>query len=440
MKYACVCLGLVLSFSACGGDDFVPVVDVPDPPENGIQIILKQVTLQPGEDIEFCTYFNLETAATLAANGSRAFDNDGNALDDPFLLQDLVVNNVNLDDPEIAIEKVEIIASPGLHHVQLLALENDTWDYADRHIFECGVDLFGGPLTGDVEPLFFTSLPNYSVSYAPGTARILARSSDLEDETKTRGAQLLYNFHYLNPTDAPLVAEVVVNFHTVDRSTVVHPIRSAWWNYIYFETTAMAASEVDAHGSFLVDVNLVGMTSHQHELGTSFSYSIDGEEVYRNDTWAEPEYVQFPAGTTLAAGQPIDFHCEWNNPLAEDRYFGLQADDEMCTAIVEYHPVDEAAAEALLQMQRDERDQNGGGNQGPFGGDAVTLESFLPLPQELIDEVSANPDQALEILDSDIMCGVAANLKEMEAQYGRSPDNLSSLQQLADLMAEVCDL
>jgi len=423
-------------------DDFKPVVDIIPAPEEGVQLLFKQITIQPGEDIEFCTYFNLESAETLSALGAKAFDKDGMRLDSPFLLQDMIVNNVDLDAQELAINKIEIVASPGLHHVQLLALENDSNDFDERHIFECGQDLFGGPLTGDVEPLFFTSLPDYAVEYQPGTARILKRTEvDIQDETRTRGPQLLYNFHYLNASDEPIEAEVLVNFHMVDRSTVVHPVRSAWWNFVYFDALPNETVTVDATGSFKVDVNLVGMTSHQHEIGKKFTYSMGGEQIYENNTWAEPDYLTFPANTILAAGEPLDFTCEWFNPFKESRYFGLQADDEMCTAIVEYHPVDEDAAAALLEQLRLDQKKNGGGGAGEgFFGNGVSLENFVPLPAELVEQLRENPDSAVDILNGPIMCGIAANMKEMEEQYGRSPDTLADLQMLVDILGAFCGL
>jgi hypothetical protein len=405
----------------------------------GIQLRFKPVTIDPGEDREFCTYFNLETEELLAANGAQAFDDDGNPLDDPFVLEGMTVNGVNLQADEIAIDKIEIVASEGLHHVQLLAIENDVRDYDERHIFACGVDLFGGPLTGDVEPLFFTSLKDYAVAYEPGTARVLKRSADIDDATKVRAPQLLYNFHYLNATDAPATAEVVVNLHTTNRASVVHPIRSAWWNYVYFNAAGGTSSEVNAYGSFLVDVNLVGITSHQHEMGDTFSYSRGGQEIYRNTAWDEPLYKSFPEGTVLPAGERLDFHCTWNNYTREDRFFGLQADDEMCTAIVEYHPVDEQEAEDLLQSQRDLQEELGT-EEDPTGGVLVTLEDFLPLPQEILDAFEDDPQGGLDVVDTDIMCGIAKNFKEMEGKYGRSPSQVEDLQEIVDLLTDACDL
>ncbi len=428
----------VLFLVAACGNDFEPIVEVPDPPETGVQLLFKQVTIQPGDDIEFCTYFNLETAETLEELGARAFNKNGDLLDDPFLLQQMTVNNVDLDAEEIAIGEVEIVASPGLHHVQLLALENDTFDYDESHIFECGSDLFGGPLTGDVEPLFFTSLPDYNATYEEGTARILKRTIDNEIPERTRGPQLLYNFHYINTTEAPIEAEVVVNFHTVPRADVVHPIRSAWWNYIYFNAEAGVESSTnqDAHGDFKVDVELVGMTSHQHELGTLFTYDRAEGEIYHNENWSEPDYLQVPRDTILPAGEDLAFHCEWQNLTAEDRFFGLRADDEMCTAIIEYHPVDEAAAQELLdQLEAEQMGQEDG-----FFTGGVSLETFYPMPDEIIAQIQADPNSAIDILDGEIMCGVAQNMKELEEQYGRAPDSLAELQRVVDLLAGLCDL
>jgi hypothetical protein len=431
--------GLVLILSTSCGEDFESVVEVPDAPTTGIQLHFKQITVMPGEDKEFCTYFNLETAEQLEALGAKAFDQEGNLIDDPFLLQNMIVNNVDIASPEIAVERVEIIASEGLHHVQLMTLQNDTFDYDERHIFECGIDLFGGPLTGDVEPLFFTSLPDYDVGYEPGTARILKRAVDMDDETVTRGTQLLYNFHYLNTSDAPIEAEVVVNLYTVDRETVVHPIRSAWWNFVYFNAESGVQSIADGKGSFKVDVEVVGITSHQHEVGSMFTYSRDDEEIYRSTSWSEPEYISYMGGTPFAADEELKFHCEWNNAFPEDRFFGLQADDEMCTAIVEYHPVDEEAAEALLDELRKEAEMQGE-EEGFLGGVSVSLENFIPFPDEVVEEIENNPDGFADILDGEIMCGIAKNFQEMEEQYGRAPDTLAELQRLIDILIAFCGL
>jgi hypothetical protein len=414
---------LPLLVAACADPEeiFVP----PEPPPVGFQLHLQPITINPSEDIEFCTYFNLDTREQLGLEGK------------PFLLQDLIVNEIDPMQDELAVSRIDVRGAKGLHHIQILAIENDLEDVADKHIFECAVDLFGGPLTGDVEPLFFTSQGDYAVQYPEGAARLLKRVPDMADEAKTRGAQLLYNFHYLNPTEEPIQAEVVVNLHVVPRETIVHPVRSAWWNYVYFDAEPSKTSTAGGRGKFLVDVNLIGMTSHQHETGTVFTYSLGGEEVYRSEDWSEPSYLTFDSPRLLPKGDAIDFECEWQNPYSASRYFGLQADDEMCTAIVEYYPTDEAEAEALLEMQRLEAEMNM--DQG-FERTLVTLEDFIGFPEELLQQIALDPDHAFDYLDQDIICGIALNLKQMERQYGRSSDSLQSLQALVDFLAPICRL
>lgn len=409
---------------ACG--EGTKELEIPDPPPVGFQLHLAPVTIDPGKDVEFCSYFNLDLPEDLAAEGK------------PFLLKDLISNGIDARADELAVNRIEIRGAPGLHHIQILAMGNDLEDVPDKHIFECAIDLFGGPLTGDVDPIFFTQSDATDIEYEPGVGRLLKRVPDRDDPTKKRGTQLLYNFHYLNTTEKPLTAEVVVNLHVVPRETIVHPVRSAWWNYLYFEATSGAKTSIEAKGSFLVDVNLVAVTSHQHETGTGFSYTVGGEEIYNNRDWAEPAYHVFKGGRLHRKDDPINFKCSWNNTFPSNRYFGLQADDEMCTAIIEYYPVDEAEAEALLESQRMQNEMMG--SQGPFEGELVTLEDFLGFPEELIELVAADPDHAFDILDKNIVCGIGYNLKQMERQYGKSPDVLVSLGTLLEFLTPICRL
>lgn len=419
------CLLTGLFGPGCGkGASKAPLpFSVPEPPKVGIQIHLKPVTINPGEDREYCTYFNLDLPARLEEQGR------------PLLVKDIKAEGVDPEADEIAVDRIEVAGAQGLHHIQLLKLENDTEDMEDRHIFECAVDLFGGPLTGSVQPLFFTQRTNYSVSYEPGVARILNRVKDKDNPARTRGTQLLYNFHYVNATQMPITAEVVVNFHTVDRQTVKHPVRSAWWNYIYFKVKKGMQAAIDSHGGFLVDVALLGMTSHQHRAGTLFTYrGDDGTEIYRNANWSEPSYVTFPKNTTLEKGKQINFRCEWRNNGPYDLFFGLRAEDEMCTAILEYYPVNEEEANAILEEQR----RRNMGHAMSLFRTPVTLESYVGVPDELLSQVEAHPERAFEVIDREIICGIELNLKQLERQYGRAPDLLMSLQLLVEYLAPLC--
>ena len=81
-----------------------------------------------------------------------------------------------------------------------------------------------------------------------------------------------------------------------------------------------------------------------------------------------------------------------------------------------------------------------GMHSNPFESDPVSLERFLGFPEHVLQEIAAHPDMAEQIVDKEIVCGIAINLKEMEMQYGMAPDTLRSLQVVLDYLSPLCRL
>jgi hypothetical protein len=110
----------------------------------------------------------------------------------------------------------------------------------------------------------------------------------------------------------------------------------------------------------------------------------------------------------------------------------------MCTAILEYYALDEAAAEALLALQR----MNSAGHLsgGPFGAELVSLEKFTPLPDDVIQKIMMDPQHATTYVDHDIICGIAYNVKKLELKYGKPADVLHSLELLLAFIGPMCGL
>src|SRR5688572_7974086 len=119
-RLSLIMLGLV----SCAGEEVAPF-EVPEPLPIGFQLYLRPITILPGDDIEFCTYFNLDTPEQLAMEGN------------PFLLEDLVVNAIDPSAQEIAVNRIDVRGAAGLHHIQILAIEKDLEDVEDKYIFEC---------------------------------------------------------------------------------------------------------------------------------------------------------------------------------------------------------------------------------------------------------------------------------------------------------------
>src|SRR5438876_12403822 len=105
---ALMTMPLLLFLGACHAEEkFIP----PPPPPIGFQIHLLPISIMPGEDREYCTYFNLDMPDKLRAEGR------------PVYVQDIIANGVDPEAPEIAVDQIDGAGAPGLHHIQVRKLE-----------------------------------------------------------------------------------------------------------------------------------------------------------------------------------------------------------------------------------------------------------------------------------------------------------------------------
>ncbi len=90
------------------------------------------------------------------------------------------------------------------------------------------------------------------------------------------------------------------------------------------------------------DVEIFGLMSHFHELGTNFTIEAikagEAAQVYEDDDWAHPKYQSFAPTLSLAAGDKIRWTCTWNN--TRDGYVlpNKGSKDEMCMVFAAAYP------------------------------------------------------------------------------------------------------
>jgi hypothetical protein len=82
-------------------------------------------------------------------------------------------------------------------------------------------------------------------------------------------------------------------------------------------------------------MNVVMVSSHQHRFGTRASIrpvlgGVEGDPIYENRRWAEPQLRWLPAPVRLEAGDRLRLLCEWNNRSDDTLRYGPSALDEMC--------------------------------------------------------------------------------------------------------------
>ena len=82
-------------------------------------------------------------------------------------------------------------------------------------------------------------------------------------------------------------------------------------------------------------MNVAMVSSHQHRLGTRASIrpvigGVEGEPIYENRRWAEPQLRWLPTPIRLDTGDRLRLLCEWDNRTDDTVRHGPSALDEMC--------------------------------------------------------------------------------------------------------------
>jgi hypothetical protein len=272
-------------------DDVVDLFEAPIPPIHGTQIHLPPFELAPGQEIEGCKSMratNLEAGAAW---------------------------------------RMELKGRRGLHHAVVWKTSSALEDF--------DVPCFGVPdqiMEGFQvpQPLFASStqVTEEVLEFPPG----VALSFDAEQ-------WLVFNYHYINVTDEPIIAEAYLNVEFVAEEDLADIEYAGFYAFGAIQSIGIPAGgtqRVTTTCAFPDDVSLFSITPHLHKLGTGFEVSLHdgtevvGEPLLQADGWfnAETSYLQ-PAAA-LSAGEGLTITCEWTNPTDQYVDFGQTTEDEMC--------------------------------------------------------------------------------------------------------------
>lgn len=297
----CLFLGLLaLTITGCavdGGtgpgtadDDDLPFV-APAPPAHGTQIHLPSFELGPGEEVEGC-------------KSMRATNLEGGAA-----------------------VRMELAGRRGLHHAVVWKTNTALEDF--------DVPCFGVPdqiMQGFniPEPLFASS--------TQVTEEVLEFPEGVGVEFDAE-QWLVFNYHYINTTDDPILAEAFLNVEFAPEEELADLEYAGFYAFGAISNISIPAGgtqRLTATCPFPSDVNLFSITPHLHQLGTGFEVSLSdgegpiGDPLLTASGWYNAETQYLTPAAPLSAGEGLTFTCEWSNPT--DRYvdFGQTTEDEMC--------------------------------------------------------------------------------------------------------------
>jgi hypothetical protein len=307
-KLACV----VVLATGCGtspadsGPETLPDLEVPPPPDNGVQIITPIVEdLQPGMDYEICTWTDVILDRQVDIKSTLGYQTE----------------------------------PPGHHAILFYTLDKqppgtqrictDTDMASFRYVSGNGA--------------------NGELNEAPGD--LVFRIPE--------GAQMVINHHYLNAYDEVLRGQALINVNFAPPG-----------NYIPSGATAILDTAIQVTpGASSHDISCTlerpfkfwYFIPHMHRWGKRITVDMTragAKERLFDTPWDDsftfhpPEHRQDPASPMLMnAGDKIDIHCEWENDTAGTLNFGF----EMCVGFGQF--VDD---EGLGNLACD------GGNWGTF--------------------------------------------------------------------------
>jgi hypothetical protein len=147
-------------------------------------------------------------------------------------------------------------------------------------------------------------------------------------------ASLDLNVHYVNRGPTPIPGEVYINLHTVPASQVQREAQSFTFQHDTFELPPNQRTTITRTFTFTRDVNILMLTSHNHELGERFVIRIaggprNGEIVYTSTDWKHPTVSWFEQPVVLRAGEGLTSEVTYNNTTARAIRHGANSTDEM---------------------------------------------------------------------------------------------------------------
>ena len=169
--------------------------------------------------------------------------------------------------------------------------------------------------------LFLAQTARESVRFPDGAALHLQRDS------------FVIAAHALNTTDAPILVEAWVSLRTVDDA----PVRLSALQMVGGAAMAVPpGTRQTIHAAVTAGqpIGIVQLAGHFHAHTTEERASLDGSEVYRTDSWQEPDVTWFSPPLHVTAGGVLSWECDVDNTTTGTlRWSNSVQAGEMCNVV-----------------------------------------------------------------------------------------------------------
>jgi hypothetical protein len=189
-------------------------------------------------------------------------------------------------------------------------------------------------LSGDAAYIFGSATPERTVDMPKGVAFHLVPQQ-----------RILLEQHVINAS--PNVIQGGVTFELsspADSTAIAHHADVIWFANWGFFLPPNQESSATTHCTVPYAVEVFGLMSHTHKLGSHFSIekwtSGGTTNLYESEDWSHPAYNQYDPTVALAMGEGLEWTCTWNNTTPGLVVPGKESTDEMCMTFAYAYPKD----------------------------------------------------------------------------------------------------
>lgn len=285
-----------LVFAACGGggstgdDDGTTDVDAGiEPPAEGFRIQTTPIMIMPGEEVTYCYYTTIATAR------------------------------------DMGIKRWSSTMTEGSHH--LILYGGSANQPADGTVDGCG--------GASQIPAWI-----YSAQNSPQEA-LMPSGVGMK---VAAGAKVYVQMHYLNTTEAPIMASVTVDADAYTAAETYIPAAPYVTYTAGFSIQPMSTGMAGASCRVPAGAKFFAMSTHAHKFSTHTQVQDGASMVFESANWEHPGARNWSAEPfyTFASGR-ITYRCDYRNDTANVVREGQSAQtNEMCMAVGYFFPAERA--------------------------------------------------------------------------------------------------
>lgn len=163
------------------------------------------------------------------------------------------------------------------------------------------------------------------------------------------GHRLILEQHVINTGSEVVQGGVDYELYLeADAAKVEHHADILWLaNWTFFISPNGSTSDT-THCAVPYPIELFGLTSHTHALGSHFSIEkwtdTGTTHLYDSFDWQHPPYMDMAPTLSLEAGEGLEWTCTWDNPTNKLVTPGKASTDEMCMTFAYAYPRDTKSA------------------------------------------------------------------------------------------------